>query len=211
MNDNKDDSYSEIDKSQFYDLNREIQTNGIDNVIAKLLTTVENQEKEISILKTENENLKDHLSYILKKIILNKNEYGFVDKSNPSTNHTRTIKKGNNANNSAVFGENKRSKQSLLRPLRSVEKYRCVTEGNVFEPESVSRKNRILSNEDYKYEQNNNLMDDKVNGYLNNLYRSNFINSNSLSNDYYLNKSESLYDELFKNKKNNSTIIYDDN
>ena len=211
MAEDKNDSYSEIDKSQFYDLNREIQASIKDKVIAKLLTTVQNQAKEISSLKTENENLKNHLSYILKKIILNKGEYGFVGKSNPLPNETSRIKIRNNANNSAIFKDNRKSKESILRPLRSVEQYRCVTEGNVFDPVSSTKKNRILNNEDYIYDQNNTALDNKVNGYLNNLYRNNFINTNSLSNDYYLNKNESLYDELFKNKKINSNLKYDDN
>ena len=216
MSDNNEESYDEFDKSQFFDLNREIQGEIKDRVLTKLLITVQNQEKEIKALKAENTALKDHLSYILKKIILNKNDFSYVGSNqNYLMKHDSSTKMRNIGNNSAIFRDNNlRSNHSMLRPLRSVENYRCATENNFYDPNQNSKKK---TNEHYNYEQNNSQMDNKVNGYLNNLYRNNFVNNNGISNDFFLNKKESLFDELFKNKnKNKSTsnfnsINYDDN
>ena len=210
MSEKNDDSYEEIDKSQFFDLNREIQSGVREKVISKLLTTVQSQAKEIALLKTENTNLKNHLSYLLKRIILNKYEY--VKKPNTNTNQGSSLKMNIIMNNSAIFRDNNlKSNGSMLRPLRSVDKYRCATEGNVIEPTYSAKKNKNVNNEDYIYQQNNSLMDVKVSAYLNNLYKNNFVN-NSISNNYSLNKKQSLFDELFKNKKNNSCAnYYEDN
>ena len=49
-----------------------------------------------------------------------------------------------------------------------------------------------------------------VSGYLNSLYRHNFSNSNKAGNDYFLNKNQTLYDELFQNK-NNSYYLNSEN
>ena len=212
MSEKNDDSDFEIDKSQYFDLNREIQSGVKDKVLSKLLATVQRQAKEITSLKTENTNLKNHLSYLLKRIILNKYEY--VGKSNIASSQGSLSKMNIVLNNSAVFrGNNTKSKGSMIRSMRSVDKYRCATEGNVFDQTSSAKKNKskTLNNEDYVYQQNNSLMDSKVSAYLNNLYKNNFVN-NGVSNSYGLNKKESLFDELFKNKKNNSYInYYDDN
>ena len=65
----------EFNKPQINDLYKEIQNEIKDKVITKLLLTVQNQYKELMILKQENISLKSHLTYILKRILLNKNEY----------------------------------------------------------------------------------------------------------------------------------------
>ena len=199
-------SYNKDDKFQFSYLDKEIQSEIKDKVLSKLLTTVQSQAKEIVLLKAENTNLKDHLSYLLKRMILNKNEY--VGKPNIIVNKKSFIKINNIKNNSAFFRDNNiKSNGSMIKPLKSVEKYRCATEANVFDLTSSTRRNKIINDENYVYQQNNNLMDSKVNLCLNNIYKNNFI-SNGISSSYCLNKKQSLFDEFFKNKKNNNTINY---
>ena len=212
MSEENERSYDGFDKSQFFDIIREIQNEIKDKVLTKLLTTVQNQAKEIKILKKENTSLKDHLSYILKRIILNKNDYA-GNNQNSLIKYDSSINMRNFANNSAIFKENNiRSNNNMLRPLKSMENYKYATANNFYKPKQIP-KNK--SNDDYNYEQSNSQIDFKVNNCLNNLYRNNFVNNNGESNDFSLNKKESLFDELFKSKskiKNKfNTLNYNDN
>ena len=50
-----------IDKSQYYDLIKEIQSEIREKVITKLLTQIQQQEKELSMYKKENSLLKSNL------------------------------------------------------------------------------------------------------------------------------------------------------
>lgn len=206
-----DDEFEGIDKSQFGDVLKNMQNEIKDKVITKLLTKLELQSKENENLKKENQMLKSHLAYILKRIIINRYELGNNNggNSNYGRNSSTFGRNGSNINmgkaihNSVILKENKGSNQSL-RPLKSVENYRCATEGNIFsEPEYINK------NKD----KNSINMDNKVNSYLNSLYRNNFkTNDNGLSNDFFLNKKESLFDELFTNKeKNNNNNLNNNN
>ena len=189
-----EEGYS-IDKSQYYDLIKEIQSEVKEKVISKLLDQVQRQEKELSEFKKENALLKNQLTYVLKRVILSKSDFNSTIKKNRINNVSSTIYK----NNSMIINERKGSNKNVLRPLRSVENYRCVTEGNIF---NSAKKNGSTSNlnggTDFIYN-----ADNKVSGYLNSLYRHNFSNNN---NNQFLNKKESLYDELFANK-NNSYLL----
>ena len=63
---------SGADRSQYYDLFKEIQNEIKDKVISKFLYTIEQQAKELQQVKKENTLLKNQLTYILKRILLNK-------------------------------------------------------------------------------------------------------------------------------------------
>ena len=63
------------DRSQFYDLFKEIQNEIKDKCITRFLYTIEQQAKELQQVKKENILLKNQLTYILKRILLNKNDY----------------------------------------------------------------------------------------------------------------------------------------
>ena len=187
-----------IDKSQYYDLIKEIQSEIREKVITKLLTQIQQQEKELSMYKKENSLLKNQLTYVLKRVILNKNDFNTIIKNNRIKNVGSVL----NKNNSVILKGNKNgSNNSLLRPLKSVDNYRCVTEGNLLNGQQKKQERTNSSNNlnggDYNYN-----VDNKVSGYLNSLYRNNFVNNNK----QFLNKKESLYDELFANK-NNSYIL----
>ena len=81
MEDNNSEG-SGADRSQYYDLYKEMQNQIKDKVITKYLGTIENQAKELSDLKKENTLLKNQLTYILKRILLNKNDYTSVARTN---------------------------------------------------------------------------------------------------------------------------------
>ena len=213
---------SKFYKSQFYDLYKEIQNEIKDKVITKLLLKVQNMYKELTELRDENTSLKNHLSYILKRIILHKNEYNFInnnDQSSLLTNSTNLKK--SNMNNSSVFKSSlyKRSQKSI-RHMRSVENYRRVTEDDLFyspsnkKNQNYLRKNKSIKDEEYIYDQHNSsAIDHKINGYLNTLYRNNFVTGNKgVTNNFNLDKKKTIYEELFPSttKRNFRTINYNE-
>lgn len=215
-----EESVIEFDKSGFNDYYKEMQSQIKDKVINKLLDQVQQWAMDNQKLKNENIMLKKQLTYILKRIIINKSEYssnnnygggyGFGKKSS-STNMRKIMNNSVIVNHDNIHGSN----NSLLKPLRSIENYRCVnnenrfrcsTEINLLEDDYATTNNR-------KKDKNTINMDNKVSGYLNSLYRNNFSssNNNGLSNNYFLNKKDSLFDELFINNKRKITDESDNN
>ena len=199
---------SEKDRSQYYDLFKEIQNEIKDKVITKFLYTIEQQAKELQQVKKENVLLKNQLTYILKRILLNKNDYISAVKTNKLNNLNSSI----NYNRSMIIKDNNRKSNSMLRPLKSCGNYRTINDN--FDPDKVQsryRENNSLVNIHGVDNNNaNNNVDNKISGYLNSLYRHNFSNSNKAGNDYFLNKNQTLYDELFQNK-NNSYYLNSEN
>ena len=148
----------EIEKfrEEFDPLYKDVQNRIKDKVITKFLLTIQQQNKELSELRKENTLLKNQLTYILKRILLNKSDF------NSAVKTTRI----NNLNNSLYYNKsmivnnnNKQSASSMLRPLRSVEHYRVVSDN---------------LNMDTKYKENNssmNLLGNENNGYLNTIIK----------------------------------------
>ena len=194
---------SEENKKQEYDsVYKEIQNGIKDKVISKFLLTIQQQSKELTELRKENTLLKNQLTYILKRILLNKSDFNSAIKS------TRI----NNLNNSLYYNKsmivnnnNKKSSSNMLRPLRSVENYRVVSDNfNMDAMPSKYRENNnssvnVLGTENTGgYLNTTSSVDNKVSSYLNSLYRHNF--NNGTRNNYFLNKKNTLIEELFPNK-----------
>ena len=208
-------------KSQLYDLYKEIQNEIKDKVITKLLIKVQNMYKELTELKDENTSLKNHLSYILKRIILHKNEYNFINNNDQNNLLTNSIyKKKSTMNNSSVFKSSlyKRS-QNSFRPMRSVENYRHATEDDLFysppkRKQNYQSKNKNINDEEYIYDKyNSSAIEHKIKGYLNTLYRNNFVTGNKgITNNFNLDKKKTIYEELFPSttKRNFKTINYNE-
>ena len=195
----------EDDKKLEYDsIYKEIQNGIKDKVISKFLLTIQQQSKELTELRKENTLLKNQLTYILKRILLNKSDFNSAIKS------TRI----NNLNNSLYYNKsmivnnnNKKSSSNMLRPLRSVENYRVVSDNfNMDAMPSKYRENNnssvnVLGTENTGgYLNTTSSVDNKVSSYLNSLYRHNF--NNGTRNNYFLNKKNTLIEELFPNKNN---------
>ena len=193
-------------KSEYHYIYKEIQEGIKDKVISKFLSTIQQQSKELTELKKENTMLKNQLTYILKRILLNKSDFNVAVKA------TRI----NNLNNSLYYNKsmivnnpNKKSNSSMLRPLRSVENYRVVSDNNFnYKENSNINKNNsnanILGTDSAGYVNTTTSVDNKVSGYLNSLYRHNFNNGNR--NNYFLNSKNSLIEDLFPNKNNSYYI-----
>ena len=196
-------SKEDFNKSEYEPILKEVQNEIKDKVINKYLLTIQQQSKELNELRKENTLLKNQLTYILKRILLNKTDF------NQAVKTTRI----NNLNNSLYYNKsmivnnnNQISNSAMLRPLRSVENYRVV--GDNFNMETIRSKYRennnsnanILGTENNGYLNTNSSVDNKISSYLNSLYRHNF--SNGTRNNYFLNKKNPLIEELFPNKNN---------
>jgi len=199
---------SGADRSQFYDLFKEIQNEIKDKVISKFLYTIEQQHKELTQVKKENILLKNQLTYILKRVLLNKNDYVSAVKTNKLNNLNSSI----NYNRSMIIKDNNRKSNSMMRPLKSCGNYRVVTDN--FNPDNVQSRykenNSTINIHGVENNNTNSSVDNKISGYLNSLYRHNFSNSNKIGNNYFLNKNQTLYDELFPNK-NSSYYLNSEN
>ena len=187
---NKED----FNKSEYEPILKEVQNEIKDKVITKYLLTIQQQSKELNELRKENTLLKNQLTYILKRILLNKTDF------NQAVKTTRI----NNLNNSLYYNKsmivnnnNQISNSAMLRPLRSVENYRVV--GDNFNMETIRSKYRennnsnanILGTENNGYLNTNSSVDNKISSYLNSLYGHNF--SNGTRNNYFLNKKKSSH------------------
>ena len=106
-----------------------------------------------------------------------------------------------------ILKDNNRKSNSMLRPLRSCENYRCVTENIT---SRYKENNNSLVNIHGNENNNNSSIDNKVSGYLNSLYRHNFNNTNKAGGNNFLNKNQTLMEELFPNK-NSSFYINSEN
>ena len=181
-------------------------------VISRLHNQVYKLIKELDKLKKENTIIKNDLVYILKRIINSKKDYTILNQSlnnlgnNSCINLNSNIKFNNNSmislnksKNSFVFQEkannlennknNKsRTKISLMQTPENI--------SNFINSENDKRESKYhLDNKKYKN------IDNKIDSYLNSLYRHNFIDSHIGSeSNYNLNKSSGLYDELFNNQ-----------
>jgi hypothetical protein len=186
---------SGIDRSHNYDLLKDVQNEIKDKVISKYLLTIEHQAKELDQLKKENTLLKNQLTYILKRILLNKYDYNSAARTNRLNNLNSTI----NYNRSMLINDNNLKSNTMLRPLRSCENYRTVTDKITSKyKENNNSPVNIQSLDTNTNPNNNDSLNMKISGYLNSLYMHNFGNTNG--GNLSLNKNQTLYDELFPNK-----------
>ena len=182
---------------------KEIQNGIKDKVISKFLLTIQQQSKELTELRKENTLLKNQLTYILKRILLNKTDFDYAVKSTRINNLNNSLY----YNKSMIVNNNKKSNTSMLRPLRSVENYRVISDNlnmdptqNKYRDNNHNSNTNILGVENNGYLNTTSSVDNKISSYLNSLYRHNFNNGNR--NNYFLNKKSTLMEELFPNKNN---------
>ena len=193
---NKAQSVDEFDKSGYDPILKEVQNEIKDKVITKYLSTIQQQSKELNELRKENTLLKNQLTYILKRILLNKSDFNQAVKTTRINNLNNSLY----YNKSMVVNNNNKNSNSMLRPLRSVENYRVVSD-NLYKDNNNSSNNiNIIGPENNGQLNTSSAVDNKISSYLNSLYRHNFNNGNR--NNYFLNKKSTLIEELFPNKNN---------
>lgn len=182
-------------------------------VITRLHTQIYKLIKDIQKLKKENTIIKNDLIYILKRILDNKAEFSTTNNcpNNLISNSSNNL---NSNFNQSTINLNK-SKNSIL----SIERNSTKNTINNFSKTKISlmsapstidnylNENNIkIDQEAYHFDKNKfNNVDNRIDSYLNSLYRHNFVDNHIGSeNNYNLNKSVGIYNELF-NKKNQMT------
>ena len=162
-----------------------------EKVMNKLLLKVDILEKENEKLRNENKGLKNHLIYLLRKILLNK-----IDYSQTNLNDNRSI-----------------SKSSMIIKTQT-------TKSLLGSTKNLDANNSYCNNSFYKAPENQNSsiiqpitrnksIELKINSYLNSIYKHNFNSNNSgISIERCLNSKDSLFNDLMnevKKNENNNT------
>ena len=183
-------------ETQFKNIYKNLQVEIKDKIITKLLSKLEIQNKQIENYKQEIISLKNDLVYLLKRVIISKNE----EKINASNAKTKkNFNKLNKANNYDI---------SSFSPLNNTSSQ--IKSFNNFNNHLENNNNNKLSfdiTNIYPINSNQSEVDIKINNYINSIYKHNFLKNETNINDYYsLNKKENLYEEIFLKKSNNKKI-----
>jgi hypothetical protein len=186
-------------ETQFKNIYKNVQEEIKDKIITKLLSKLERQNKQIEEYKQEIISLKNDIVYLLKRIILSKNEQKqFNHNSIKKININTLIKKSISSNNSPF---NTSSQKLLSNCFNHIENNN--TNNNINHKAIIDISSANINNIN---DNTNNDIDTKIANYLNSIYKRNFSKNETNINDYYsLNKKETLYDEIFQ-KKNNAKI-----
>ena len=172
-------------------------------VINKLLNQVQTLSNNYQKLQKENALIKNDLIYILKRILLNKKEYDKVSVS--TTNKTHQMK--------SIYSMPYLTNSSYIN---------CKSYNSVLSSDNIKENNNIRLSRRYSIDDDNkrgnnsslnnlensiqfNNIQNKVDHYLNSLYRHNFAEEiiSGTPSIHLINKDKSLYRELFpKNNKN---------
>ena len=178
---------STIIKNLYKNLKVEIS----EKVMNKLLLKVDILEKENEKLRNENKGLKNHLIYLLRKILLNK-----IDYSQTIINDNRSISK------SSFIIKNQTTK-SLLGSTKNLDVNNSYYNNSFYkapENKNSSTIQPITRNKSIEY---------KINSYLNSIYKHNFNSNNSgISIERCMNSKDSLFNDLMnevKKNENNNT------
>jgi len=162
-----------------------------EKVMNKLLLKVDILEKENEKLRNENKGLKNHLIYLLRKILLNK-----IDYSQKIINDNRSISKSS-------FIIKNQTTNSLLGSTKNLDVNNSYCNNSFYkapENKNSSTIQPITRNKSIEY---------KINSYLNSIYKLNFNSNNSgISIERCMNFKDSLFNDLMnevKKNENNNT------
>ena len=189
---------------------KKVQNEIKDIVITRLHNQIYKLIKDMQKLKKENTIIKNDLIYILKRILDHKTEYTTINNCSSNLINNSCINLNSNINCSTI--NLNKSKNSILSIERNSTKNtinNCSkTKISLMSaPETIDN---YLNDNNIKIDQNTyhfdkdkfKNVDNRIDSYLNSLYRHNFIDNHiGLENNYNLNKSNGIYNELF-NKKN---------
>ena len=178
-----------------------------DQIITKLLSKIEEQNKTINSLEKENKKIKDNFLYVLKRILSNKDEYNINNYfsnaliSNYNSNKIRPFESRNNVAYKINYSNSKEKKSKTN--FATIDKSR----NNKYKIDINSSIDNISGEENNSDEErNNNIIEAKAKKYLNDLYKKNFNGNDIISNSNFINKNISLYEELFSKPANRNYI-----
>ena len=178
---NPEELADQAGESVFQNIYKNVKSKIKDRIITKLLYKIERQEIKIHELETENKKLKDDLTYILKRILLNKTEF---------KNNNATIK--DNLYNNKYYKLNNTISNNSTNNISSHKK----THTNITIDNNAYDISDIISEDVTPTKQNSS--EYKIKKYLNNILKKNFVNhTDGTTTTHYIGKKINLYDELF--------------
>ena len=195
-------------------------------VINKYIEQIERLSKKLEILQKENSLLKNDLIYILKRVLLSKNNNTNIE-ANINSNFGKfslpknifTINgKGNTSflNNKSYNSFFSSGDTINYENYNNIHNFRNINNSIVKSP---SEQRRYSIDDEFK-KGNTSLspletsrqmsVQNKINFYLNSLYKHNFAEEGvaGTSSIHLLNKKQSIYDELFVNRNNTNKKIH---
>lgn len=185
-------------ETQFKNIYKNLQVELKDQIITKLLSKLNLLNKQIEEYRQEINSLKNDLVYLLKRVILTRNEEKLNSPNSKKQNYYKLTKNYSSTSNNynSVF----------CSPLNSTTQmksfsYLC----NQSDINNNNNGNKLSHEGSHLYPINNfqSDLDIKVNNYINSIYKHNFLKNDTNINDYYsLNKKESLFEEIFQKKSN---------
>ena len=208
-NSKKDNEISNNYKMIYQKVKEEIKS----VVISKLLNQVQTLHNNYQKLLKENLLIKNDLIYILKRVLLNKKEYTQINNSNIkkyyimknvySTPYLTNLSLANRTSYNSIFSSDNFRENNNSMNRRQIENRRYSIDDDTRRGNNNSINNNI---------ENSNNIGNKIDHYLNSLYRHNFsediISGNSIMHN--LNTDQPLYEELFSRKNRNNPLINSD-
>ena len=186
-------------ETQFKNIYKNLQTELKDKIITKLLSKLNILNKRVEEYKQEIISLKNDLVYLLKRVILTKNENKLNRNYKNKLNYNKLIKNSttNNLNNNRAFSP----LNNTMSQLKSFSNFYNQTEIN---NNNTTINNNFESPNLHPINNIQNELDIKINNYINSIYKHNFLkNETNINYYYFLNKKENLFEEIFQ-KKNGS-------
>ena len=187
-------------ETQFKNIYKNLQPEIKDKIITKLLTKLDFQNKQIEKYKEEILSLKNDLVYLLKRVIISKNEEKINSINSKLKKHYNKINNNfsslsNNYDTSTFSPSSHISSQ-----LKSFSQFYNQTENN----NNINNKVSFDISNINPMNNAQNEIDIKINNYINSIYKHNFAKNETNINDYYsLNKKENIFEEIFQKKVNN--------
>lgn len=178
-------------ETQFKNIYKNLQVEIKDKIITKLLSKLEIQNKQIENYKQEIISLKNDLVYLLKRVIISKNEEKIYVSNAKTKKNFNKLNKANNYDISSFSPLNNTSSQ-----IKSFNNFNNHLENN-------NNKLSFDITNIYPINSNQSEIDIKINNYINSIYKHNFLKNETNINEYYsLNKKENLYEVFFLKKSN---------
>ena len=195
-------------ETQFKNIYKNLQVEIKDQIITKLLSKLNILNKQIEEYRQEITSLKNDLVYLLKRVILTKNEEKLNSPNSKKQNYYKLTKNYSSTSNNY--------NSVLCSPLNSTTQMKSFSylcnQTDINNNNNNNNNGNKLSSEVSNLYPINNIQSDldiKVNNYINSIYKHNFLKNDTNVNEYYsLNKKESLFEEIFQNKGNQKHTDY---
>lgn len=202
MSNNYSENYegliNEAGNTIFENIYKNCQNEIKDQIITKLLSKIEQQNKKIDLLEKENKKIKDNFTYVLKRILSSRDEYNIKNKQNNAYVYSNDRNKSNKAKNNPSYTIRRNfNKENYIKNYYSKKEFSNI---------DSSIDNRSIE-DSIDEAQNNDILEAKAKRYLNDLYRNNFGGTDGTPYSNFINKNISIYEELFPKSINNNSIL----